>query len=133
MLGVNLLVRLGRRFLAGPLEESGLFPSGYYRHRVLNALEEEDFPGALRYLELAQPAVHPETRLLAQMAVLRLRLLADGHQRRRQALLDLVDAPSPTLEPAKVTELLRQEDLALELLGQYQAAALKIAQPKFPS
>jgi hypothetical protein len=127
MLGINLLVRLGRRLLAGPLEESGLLPQGYYRHQALAALEEEDFPEVLRYLALAAPAAPPETRLVAQIAVLRLRLLEASHERRRQALLNLEDSSALSPEPHKLQELLRHEDLALKLLGQYQAAALNLA------
>ena len=64
MLGLGLLVRLGRQVLAGPVADSGVLPAGYYRHLVLAALEEEDFPGALRHLKWAADP------LLAQIIVL---------------------------------------------------------------
>jgi len=83
MLGVNLLVRLGRRALAGPLAASGLLPVAYYRHLALAAMEDEDFPGALQYLPWAADP------LLAQILVLRLRLLAGQHRRQLEALTAL--------------------------------------------
>jgi hypothetical protein len=126
MLGLNLAVRLGRTLLAGPLEDSGLLPRRYYRHQALMALEDEDFPAALRYLELARPAASAKTRLLTQMAVLRLRLLKERHARQRQEWLSLRGA----LTPDRLMELLKQEDIALSLLAQYESAALHLAQAK---
>ena len=84
MLGLGLLVRLGRQVLAGPVADSGVLPAGYYRHLVLAALEEEDFPGALRHLKWA------EDPLLAQIIVLRLRLLSARHRRQLAAVQDLL-------------------------------------------
>ena len=83
MLGLGLLVRLGRQVLAGPVADSGVLPAGYYRHLVLAALEEEDFPGALRHLKWAGDP------LLAQIIVLRLRLLSARHRRQLAAIQDL--------------------------------------------
>ena len=51
-------------------------------------MEAEDFPGALNYLKWA------EDPLLAQILVLRLRLLAARHRRQRQAILELQEADS---------------------------------------
>ena len=100
MLGVGLLVRLGRRVLAGPVADAGVLPAGYYRHLVLAALEEEDFPGALRHLKWA------EDPLLAQIIVLRLRLLATRHRRSLEAVRDRLrseltaSAPGAIRDPA---------------------------------
>ena len=49
-------------------------------------MEAEDFPGALNYLKwVADP-------LLAQILVLRLRLLAARHAKQRHAILDRLEA-----------------------------------------
>ncbi len=121
MLGVNLLVRLGRYVLSGPMADAGVLPAGYYRHLALAAMEEEDFPRALRYLKWAGDP------LLAQILVLRLRLLAGEHQRRHQALEDLLES-SPREETApQCRALLAQEDRALELLAGYEYQALGLA------
>jgi hypothetical protein len=125
VLGLGLLVRLGRQVLAGPVADSGMLPAGYYRHLVLAALEEDDFPEALHHLKwVADP-------LLAQLLVLRLRLLARQHGRRRQAIANLMAAVVPGNGPGslpapreKYQKLLRAEDQALELLGEYEAQAL---------
>ena len=132
MLGLNLLVRLGRRVLAGPIAASGLLPASYYRHLALGALEAEDFPGALDYLKWAQDP------LLAQILVLRLRLLAARHGRQRRVLLELLEGNSgadfqpvkgtgrrPAL-PEKYQVLLQAEDRALGLLREYEARALAL-------
>jgi hypothetical protein len=117
MLGLNLLVRLGRYVLTGPVSDSGCLPAGYYRHLALAALEEEDFPGVLRFLKWA------DDPLLAQVLVFRLRLLAQGHRRQRQALKEALQTPLPAAAAAKCHALLAQEDRALELLGEYEALA----------
>ena len=83
MLGLGLLVRLGRQVLAGPVADSGVLPAGYYRHLTLAALEAEDFPGALRYLKWAADP------LLAQIMVFRLRLLSARHRRQSEAIREV--------------------------------------------
>jgi len=131
MLGVNLLVRLTRQVLAGPVADSGVLPQGYYRHLVLEALEEEDFPGALRRLKWAGDP------LLTQIVILRLRLLAARHAKQRQAILDLLEASGTGLwpvkdpgykpvPPEKYHELLQAEDRASELLREYEGKALAL-------
>ena len=128
-MGLSLLVRLGRRVLAGPVAGSGLLPASCYRHLALAAMEEEDFPGALDYLRWA------EDPLLAQLLVLRLRLLADRHGRRRQVLSELLQEASGTglacvfhrpeaCAPEKYQALLLAEERALKLLRAYEARAL---------
>jgi len=118
VLGLGLLVRLGRQALAGPVADSGVLPAGYYRHLVLAALEEEDFPGALRYLKWA------EDPLLAQIIVLRLRLLSDRHRRRLEAVQDLLRPELTAARRAQCETLLSEEARALELLKDYEAGAM---------
>lgn len=132
MLGLNLLVRLGRQVLKGPVAGAGLLPASYYRHLVLAAMEAEDFPEALDYLKWTQDP------LLAQILVLRLRLLAARHGRQRQAILDLLEENSGTgFQPVKNTgqrpvplkqyqDLLTAEDQALKLLAGYEERALSL-------
>ena len=118
MLGLNLLARLTRQVLAGPVADAGILPAGYYRHLALAAVEEEDFPGALRHLKWAN------NPLLAQLLVFRLRLLAGSHRRQRQALQDLLQTSPPEETAERCQALLAQEDRALKLLGNYEAQAL---------
>lgn len=116
MLGLNLIIRLGRSVLKGPVTDAGLLPAKVYRHLVLAAMEDEDFPEALDYLQWAQDP------LLAQILVLRLRLLAGRHARQRQAILELIDK----VPPEKYQALLQAEDRALGLLREYEARALAL-------
>jgi hypothetical protein len=118
MLGLGLLVRLGRQVLAGPVADSGVLPSSYYRHLVLGALEAEDFPGALHHLKWV------EDPLLAQIIVLRLRLLAARHRRQQQAIQDLLTAELAPARREPYETLLAEETRALELLGDYETQAL---------
>ena len=118
MLGLGLLVRLGRQVLAGPVADSGVLPGGYYRHLVLAALEEEDFPGALRHLKWV------EDPLLAQIIVLRLRLLSAGHRRQLAAIQDLLASESRPARREHYETLLSEEARALELLRDYETRAL---------
>ena len=118
MLGLGLLVRLGRQVLAGPVADSGVLPSGYYRHLVLAALEEEDFSRALRHLKWA------DNPLLAQIIVLRLRLLSSGHRRQLEAIQDLLASELTAARREHCETLLTAEARALELLAGYEARAL---------
>ena len=118
MLGLNLLVRLGRSFLAGPLADAGVLPAGYYRHLALAALEEEDFPGALNHLKWANDP------LLVQVLILRLRLLTDKHCRQAQALGDVLQTDLSEGQRAGCQALMKEEDQALKLLEEYEARAL---------
>jgi len=119
-------MRLGRQVLAGPFADAGLLPASYYRHLVLTALEAEDFPGALDYLKWA------DDPLLAQILVLRLRLLAGRHTKQRQAILDLMDSASPGATQEKCQALLSAEDRALGLLGEYEGKALALLSRSCP-
>jgi hypothetical protein len=118
MLGLGLLVRLGRQVLAGPVADSGVLPQSYYRHLVLAALEEEDFPGALRHLKWAG------NPLLAQIIVLRLRLLSARHRQQQEAVQDLMASESSPARRAHYKTLLAEEARALELLKEYEAGAM---------
>jgi hypothetical protein len=118
MLGLGLLVRLGRQVLAGPVADSGMLPAGYYRHLALAALEEEDFPGALRYLKWAADP------LLAQIMVFRLRLLSARHRRQSEAVQDLSASESSAELREHYKTLLMEEARALELLQDYEARAM---------
>jgi len=118
MLGLGLLVRLGRQVLAGPVADSGVLPAGFYRHLVLAALEEEDFPGALHYLHWVREP------LLAQIIVLRLRLLSARHRDRLAAVRDLLGSELTAARREKCQALLGEETRALELLREYEIQAL---------
>jgi plasmid stability protein len=118
VLGLGLLVRLGRQVLAGPVADAGILPTGYYRHLVLEALEEEDFSGALHHLRWA------DNPLLAQIIILRLRLLAARHQRQVEAVQDLLRSDLTAAHRERCQELLAQETRALELLQGYEGQAL---------
>jgi len=118
VLGLGLLVRLGRQVLAGPVADSGVLPASYYRHLALEALEAEDFPGALRYLKWAADP------LLAQIMVFRLRLLSARHRRQSAAIQDLSASESNPERREHYKTLLREETRALELLQDYEARAM---------
>jgi len=118
VLGLGLLVRLGRQVLAGPVADSGVLPAGYYRHLVLAALEEEDFPGALHHLKWAGDP------LLAQIIVLRLRLLSVRHRRQLEAIQDLLRSELTAARREQYGTLLAEEARALELLKEYETRAL---------
>ena len=118
MLGLGLLVRLGRQVLAGPVADSGVLPASYYRHLALEALEAEDFPGALRYLKWAGDP------LLAQIMVFRLRLLSARHRRQREAMQDLLAAESNIERRVHYERVVSEETRALELLQGFEAEAM---------
>jgi hypothetical protein len=118
VLGLGLLVRLGRQVLAGPVADAGVLPQNYYRHLVLAALEEEDFPGALRHLKWAADP------LLAQIIILRLRLLAARHRQQQAVVRDRWLSELSAARRAQYKTLLGEEGRALELLEQYETQAM---------
>ncbi|MGQ9688666.1 MAG: hypothetical protein ACUVXF_07785 [Desulfobaccales bacterium] len=127
MIGLGVLVALGRRLLAATVADTGLLPAGYYRHLALAALEAEDFPGALHWLPFAEDPV------LTQLLVLRLRLLAAKHEEQRQAVLELLRQNPPENIRARCQTLLEAENQALELLEHYERQGLTILQAKYHS
>ena len=118
MLGLGLLVRLGRQVLAGPVADSGVLPARYYRHLALAALEAEDFPGALRYLKWAADP------LLAQIMVFRLRLLSARHRRQSEAIREVSASESSVECREHYKTLLIEEARAQELLQDYEVRAM---------
>lgn len=120
MFGIGILVALGRRLAAATLADTGLLPASYYRHLALEALEEEDFPGALKWLPFAQDPV------LTQLLVLRLRLLGKQHEGQRRALAALLDQDLPENLRERGQALLDQENKAAEILRNYEGVAMKI-------
>ena len=116
MLGLSFLVRRAA-VLAGPVADAGVLPARYYRHLVLEALEEDDFPGALHHLQWA------EDPLLAQIILLRLWLLSTDRQR-PEAVQELLQRPRSERAPEQYQALLTEEDRALELLAGYENRAL---------
>jgi hypothetical protein len=119
MLGLNLLVRAGRSLLAGPVADAGWLPAKYYRHLVLEALEDVDFPGALNYLPWT------DDPLLAQLLILRVRLLAKEHDQQRQTLKSLLSNGLPEERREKCRALLEKQERALDLLQEYEGRALR--------
>jgi hypothetical protein len=118
MLGLGLLVRLGRQVLAGPVADSGVLPASFYRHLVLEALEEEDFSEALHYLKwTAEP-------LLVQLIVLRLRLLTVDHRRRLEAIQTQLQSERTAEKREQYQAVLAEERRAVELLQEYETQAL---------
>jgi hypothetical protein len=122
MLGLGLLVRAGRSLLARPVADAGWLPAKFYRHLVLEALEEDDFPGALNYLKWTDDPV------LAQLLILRLRLLAAEHRRQRESLQNLLANGLPEARREKCLSLLEEQERALELLTEYEVRALRSIQ-----
>jgi hypothetical protein len=106
--------------LAGPLADAGWLPGSYYRHLVLEALEDDDFPGALNYLRWT------DDPLLAQLLILRLRLLAQEHQQQRRTLQHLLANGLPEARREKCRVLLEKQEHALELLREYEGQAIEV-------
>jgi len=125
MIGLGVLVALGRRLVGAALADTGLLPAAYYRHLALAALEAEDFPEALAWLPLAGDP------LLVQLLILRLRLLAARHEEQRQALKGLLELEPPAHLRERGLALLGQENRALELLRRYEGKALGILAKEF--
>ncbi|MGQ9921717.1 MAG: hypothetical protein ACUVRZ_10375 [Desulfobacca sp.] len=124
--GLNLLFRLGRRLLAAPLEDSGLLPGKYYRSQALAALEEQDFAACLRYLRLAAPHRQAKTRMIAQVLILRCRLLQEKHRQQRQAIQELCRRESDGAKKARYVEVLREEEKAIQFLDRYIKTAQEV-------
>ena len=120
MLGLGLLVRAGRSLIAGPVADAGWLPGSYYRHLVLEALEDDDFPGALNYLRWT------DDPLLAQMVILRLRLLIRDHQQQQETLEGMLGNGLPEERKEKCRALLDKQERALALLRGYESRALAL-------
>ncbi len=125
--GLNFLFRVGRRILAEPLEDSGLLPGKYYCSQALAALEEEDFPGCLRYLRLAEPQRKAKTRMIAQVLILRCRLLREEHQRRLATVKELWQQEGEADRRQRYEEIAKAAEKAIHLLESYIREAQELA------
>ena len=127
--GVNFLFRVGRKVLAEPLEDSGLLPGKYYRSQALQALEENDFPACLRYLKMAQVHRKAQARLVAQILILRCRMLQEEHSSRVSSLREVLRLESDPEMVRRYRQILAEEHKALHLLGSYIQAAQDLTTP----
>jgi hypothetical protein len=127
MIGLNLLFRLGRKFLAAPLEDSGLMPASYYRSQALSALESDDFAESLRYLKLADGDDPRQLCLVIQLLVLRLRLLQEQHQYQCRAIQELLQKETQPDRTSRYQEVLSQEEVAVRLLSRHEQEALRLS------
>ncbi len=128
-LGVNLLFRVGRKLLAEPLEDSGLLPGKYYRSQALGALEENDFPECLRYLKMAETHRKTQARMVAQLLILRCRLLLEDHQRHEQGLEQNLRLTNDPEKVRRYQQVLSEERKAQQLLGRYIREAQSLVKP----
>lgn len=117
--GLNFLFRVGRKVLAAPLEESGLLPGKYYRSQALDALTENDFPECLRYLKMAETHRKAQARMVAQLLILRCRMLREDHLARLQGLTDRLQSASDADKQRRYEEILTEERKAVQLLERY--------------
>jgi hypothetical protein len=117
--GLNFLFRVGRKVLAEPLEESGLLPGKYYRSQALAALTENDFPECLRYLRMAETHRKAQARMMAQLLILRCRMLREDHLSRIRSLTDRLHLATDTEKQRRYKAILIEEGRALELLERY--------------
>ncbi len=118
-LGVNFIFRVSRKLLAEPLEDSGLLPGKYYRSQALAALQENDFPECLRYLKMAQTHRKAQARMVAQLLILRCRMLLEDHKGRLRILSDRLQLQTETDKLSRYQELFAEEQKAVRLLERY--------------
>ncbi len=125
--GLNFLFRIGRRLLAAPLENSGLLPGKYYRSQALSALDEHDFPACLHYLRLADPQRQAKTRMIAQVLILRCRLLREERQRQLAKVEALCHEASDPDKKQRYLDILLEEKKAIHYLESYIREAQELA------
>jgi hypothetical protein len=118
-LGLNFLFRVGRKVLAEPLEDTGLLPGKYYRSQALAALTENDFPECLRYLQMAETHRKAQARLVAQLLILRCRMLLADHTGQAQGLTDRLNLEAAADKRQRYKEILTEELRAIQLLERY--------------
>lgn len=117
--GLNFLFRVGRKVLAEPLEDSGLLPGKYYRSQALAALEENDFPECLRYLKMAETHRKAQARMVAQLLILRCRMLLADHLNKLQVLANRLRLETDCEKISRYEELFNEEQKAVRLLERY--------------
>lgn len=117
--GLNFLFRVGRKVLAEPLEDSGLLPGKYYRSQALDALTENDFPECLRYLKMAETHRKTQARMVAQLLILRCRMLLADHKSRIRDLTDRLGLTTDADKMHRYEKILTEERKAVQLLEGY--------------
>ena len=131
--GLNFLFRVGRKVLAEPLEDSGLLPGKYYRSQALAALTENDFPECLRYLKMAETHRKAQARMVAQLLILRCRMLLEDHKDRVKGLTDRLQLAMEADKQCRYEEILTEERKAVQLLERYiEEAQDLVKKPQYP-
>ncbi len=130
--GVNFLFRLGRKLLAEPVEDTGWLPGKYYRLQALRSLEDNDFPECLRYLRMAFPHRKAQARMVAQLLVLRCRMLQADHERQLQSLKAMQRLEGESVIGQRYGQIISEEHKALNLLGRYIQEAQELMKKPDP-
>lgn len=131
--GLNFLFRVGRKVLAAPLEDSGLLPGKYYRSQALDTLADNDFPECLRYLKMAETHRKAQARMVAQLLILRCRMLREDHTGRIQGLTDRLRSATEADKQHRYEEILTEERKAVQLLECYiREAQDLVKKPHYP-
>lgn len=84
MIGLGILIKVAKRLLGKPLEESGALPTRYYLHETLRSLDHDNIGEAVRLLKISKHALvdKPRWRLVRQLVLFRCRVLMAKHDKR---------------------------------------------------
>jgi hypothetical protein len=88
MIGLGILIRILRRILGKPLENSGALPTRYYLHEILDSLDQDNIGQAVRLLRISKGAIVDKSRweLVRQQVLFRCRVLTEKHGKRIETI-----------------------------------------------
>ena len=84
MIGFGTLLRMLKRLLGKPLENTGALPTRYYLHEVLKSLDQDNIGEAVKLLRMSKGALIDRSRweMVRQQIIFRCRVLRDRHRKR---------------------------------------------------
>ncbi len=84
MVGLGILIRIGKLLLGKSLAKTGALPTRFYLHETLRSLDHDNIGDAVKLLKISKGALVDRSRwkLVRQLVLFRCRVLREGHRKR---------------------------------------------------
>jgi hypothetical protein len=84
MVGIGILLRIGKLLLGKSLENTGALPTRFYLHETLRSLDQDNIGDAVKLLKISKGALVDRSRwkLVRQLVLFRCRVLRERHRKR---------------------------------------------------
>jgi hypothetical protein len=94
IIGFGTLLRMLKRLLGKPLENTGALPTRYYLHEALNSLDHDNIGEAVKLLKMSKGPLIDKSRweMVRQQSIFRCRVLIERHCKHIRLLEEKIKA-----------------------------------------